>query len=213
MSSSAKANGFIAEAKRYGWKTAWRAAKDFSWVEVTATRTGEKIVIEWNNNQLTGPPQHFVHGVQANLHSAAVAKRTLAAVTPDLDLYHRRSKSATRKAAVQPTPKQNSSNGSAAPEPSVHELPFDIHEDPDHVILNAVRGNTIVYRNTISGLTESALIPYRIADGKNGVKVFNYDLQNVFYLAESSAGRAYLSFMDANGRFRAVALDTLVGVL
>lgn len=215
MSSVGKANSFMKIAQSCGWETKWKASDDYEWVEVTATRGGEKVVITWMSNQLNGPPEYTFNGVLTKLHSAAVAKRTVQAVKPDLDAYKRRSKRASAKLAQAGTPTENSSGASEPSplDPSEYTLPFDIREDPDSVILKAIRGNTLIWRNSMTGQYESEFVPHKIADGRNGAKVFNWDLENVFYLASSSTGRDYVSYMNINGVFRAVALEALIGVV
>lgn len=204
MSSAGKANNFMKHAQSYDWKTTWEADEDYEWVEVTAVRGSEKIIITWMNNQLNCPPVYVLSGMKTTLHSAAVAKRTVEAARPDYESHHKRVKLSK---ARQGTPKDSSNT----PESSDYTLPFSI-EDDDSTILKAIRGNTIVWRNSMTGEYESELVPHRISDGK-GVRVFNWDTKHVFYLAESPSGREYLSFMNLNGVFRAVALESLVGVL
>lgn len=212
MSSVSKANDFMRLANSSGWKPSWSASKDHEFVEVTAVRGSEKIVIEWMSNQLNCPPKYSYNGVVTGLHSAAVAKRTLQAAKPDIEAFRRRSRAAAAKLRVQTPLAPSSSTTDTVPEPVVEEdyysLPFDIHSDSDGTILKAIRGNTIVWRNSITGNHESEFVPYKAGD-----RVFNYDLKNVFYLAQANTGRDYLSFMNINGVFRAVALEALVGVV
>lgn len=210
MSSVGKANGFMRVAQANGWKTEWKANDDYLNVTVTATRGSEKIVICWESNQLNGPPQYSYNGVVVGLHSAAVAKRTVQAAKPDIEAFRRRSRIANAKLRAQTPTGVTSSTAEDAPTPSesYYSLPFDIHEDTDRTILKAIRGNTIVWRNNLTGQHESEFVPYKAGD-----RIFNWDLQNVFYLAQSESGRDYVSFMNINGMFRAVALETLVGVV
>lgn len=205
MTSVGKANKFMKLAQSYDWKTTWKADEGYEWVEVTATRGSEKIVIDWMNNQLNGPPVYVLSGMKTTLHSAAVANRTVQAARPDYESHHKRVKLSQ---ARQGAPKDSSSHAPG----SDYTLPFNMEEDPDSVILKAIRGNTIVWRNSMTGEYESELVPHKISDGK-GVRVFNWDTERVFYLAQSNRGRDYLSYMNLNGVFRAVALDSLVGVL
>lgn len=207
MSSVGKANAFMKVCKDNSWQTKWKASESREWVEVTATRDSEQIVIAWNEDQLMGPPQYTLNGYTRGLHSAAVAKRTVQQLKPALDDFKR----AARKASGQlAKATENSTVPVAAP--ITYSLPFDVETSPDEVILKAVRGNTVVWRNRLTGQLESEFVPHKISDG-HGVKVFNWDTERVFYLAEANSGRAYLSFMTTNGVFRAVALETLVGVV
>lgn len=217
MSAINKADAFIAEAEKNGWICEWRAGNNYGWVEVTAKRGPEKLVIEWNSNQLTGPPLYTLHEITWKLHSAKVAKQTVSRVKPDLDAYQRRQRAAQlaqRRQAVQPTKSSNGSgpttNGSI-PEPPVPAgaiIPFDIYEDSNATILKAIRGSTLVWKNQFTGMTEREFVPHLV-----GNKLYNRDLDNTFYLALGDKDRAYVSFMNTNGKFRAVYLDQLVAVL
>lgn len=192
-----KANRFIRKAKEGGWETSYKIlSKENAAIQVIATRGSEKIVIEWANNQLAYSPEYHLHEMQLKIHSRLDAERKLSALKPDYDQYRRW---------------QRRSRGKVSTETAELEvsLPFDIEKDSDSVILKAIRGNTIIFKNSISGETESCFVPFRSSDGK----VFNYDTNNVFFLAESNEGRVWLSFMDGNGCFRAVHLDRLVGVV
>ena len=206
--SVGKANKFISTARENGWDTKYKIlSADDAYIEVTATRPNEKVVISWVRNQLNGPPIYSLHDMVLKLHSTKVATQTITASKPDMERYVKWQRRQRNSAA----------NGSRETNPEVdvsqYSLPFDVDEDPDSVILKAIRGNTIVYKNSMTGLVETAHVPWRISDGKGGVRVFNHDTTNVFYLAVGeTTERAYVSFMDANGQFRAVHLDRLIGV-
>lgn len=207
MTSVGKANGFMEVCKASGWETKWKAANNYEFVEVTATRGGEKVVIAWINNQLNGPPEYFFNGVLTKLHSAAVAKRTVQAAKPDIAAYQRRARR-TATVAGAPGTAPESSSAPLEIDPTEYTLPFNIHEDLDSVILKAIRGNTIIWRNSMTRAIMSEYVPHKAGD-----KVFNWDTKNVFYLATTESGRDYVSYMNVNGVFRAVALETLVGVI
>ena len=162
-----------------------------------------------DEQQLNGPGTHTFHGISVGLSSALNAKRALQAARPELEAFERRRKIATNKARVN----NPSSEGSSTAESPLnmddeHTLPFDIAQDSDGVILRAIRGNTLVWRNSMTNSLETEFVPH-----KTGDRVFNWDLKNVFYLAQSDSGRDYVSFMNINGVFRAVALEALVGVI
>ena len=205
-----KANRFIRCAKQNGWEVKYviLSKKDEA-IRVTATRGPEKIVIEWTNNQLAYSPEYHLHEMQLKIHSRKDAERKLEQVKPDLEQYRRwqrrgRRNAAAKLAAVGP----NGISTEGVEEEFLVALPFDIKEDSDSTILKAIRGNTIIYKNSISGDHESVFVPF-----VSGGKMFNHDTENVFFLAENEQGRAWLSFMDANGCFRAVHLDRLIGVV
>lgn len=209
MSSVGKANAFLKIAQENGWAATWEASEDREYVEVTATRGPEKVVVAWMSNQLNGPGTHTYHGISVGLSSALNAKRALQAVKPDLEAFERRRKIAANKVkGTNPTHEGSSSTEEAPNMGDEYTLPFDISQDSDGVILRAIRGNTLVWRNSITNSLESEFVPYKAGD-----RVFNWDLNNVFYLAQANTGRDYVSFMNINGVFRAVALEALVGVV
>lgn len=214
--SVSKANRFIRKAKANGWEVRYQIlSKKNQAIRVTATRAAEKIVIEWANNQLAYSPEYHLHEMQLKIHSRLDAERKLEQVKPDLDQYHRWQRkgrrNAMRKAAAVGQQAISNSEQNGEEEANLElvvSLPFSIDEDSDSTILKCIRGNTLIYRNSISGTVESVWVPHKAGD-----RVFNYDTNNVFFLAENEHGRAWLSFMDANGCFRAVHLDRLIGVV
>lgn len=196
MTSIAKARKFISVAKANEWTGAWETDPETDYAKVTCKRKSEVIEISWINNQLVGPPKYTFAGIDSNLHCAATARRTLEG-QPDLEQHMKRHK---RKARAAKVAQKNSSEGvDPLDESQWAELPFDIELSPDPVILKACRGSTIVWLNKLSGSLEMAYIPVDK----------NRDLINKFFVAESSSGRGYLSFVDGNGTFRAVALDAI----
>jgi hypothetical protein len=205
-----KANRFIRAAKAGGWSTKYQIlSKANQAIQVVATRGPEKIVIEWANNQLAYSPEYHLHDMQLKIHSRLDAERRLALVKPDMEQYRKwqqRSRNSSKKFVAEDlTPEELQE----LQEDILASLPFDIKDDSDATILKAIRGNTLVFRNSISGTVETCHVPFRSSDGK----VFNYDTENVFFLADNEEGRSWLSFMDANGCFRAVHLDRLIAVV
>ena len=191
-----KANRFIRHAKANGWGIKYQIlSKKNEAIRVTATRASERIVIEWSNNQLSYSPEYHLHEMQLKIHSRKDAEALLERIKPDYGQYHRWQ---SRKKA----------SGESAEEELVVSLPFSIEEDDDETILRTVRGSTLIFRNSISGETESVWVP-----DKAGGKMYNRDTEHVFFLADNEQGRPWLSFMDANGCFRAVHLDRLIGVV
>lgn len=199
-----KANKFIDSAKANGWRTKWECDEEHTWFRVTAERGPETLVIEWQNGQLAYSPEYRLHEMELKVHSTKDSYRLLEAIKPDMDRYVKwqsRQRAANRRLGGEAA---GISEGEVE-----YDLPFDIEKDPDSVILKAIRGNTIIWKNSISGTVESCFVPWKTSDGKT----FNWDLENVFYLAEGeTTGKAYLSFMDSNGQFRAVHLEALIGV-
>ena len=203
--SISKANRLIEVAKSNGWEIKWTLVSETDEnVVVVCTRGAERLEIEWQNNQLSYSPKYSFHDMKLKLHSRKTAENKLRMVKPDIDQYRRWQRRSQ--------PSQSTSEGKGESDFSEYMLPFDIKEDTDATILKAIRGNTIIFKNTKTGEVESVLVPWKISGGRQGIRVLNVDLENVYYLAESESGRAYLSFMDIEGRFRAVHLDRLIGV-
>lgn len=194
MSSIQKAGDFIKLLKAHGWKGKFDKDDATDYAKIWAKREAEQLEISWINNQLTGPPKYWLADTETNLHSAAVARRIVAG-QPDMRAYLKRRK---RKARLQRT-----ENNSSQPvqEPLRQELPFS-NESSDQEILRAIRGSTIIWKNRLTGLPESAFVP----------RDSNRDLENVFYVAESSEGKPFVSFISQEGTFRAVALDSILQV-
>lgn len=199
MTSRTKATNFAKHAKVCGWGGTIEFDDDTEYAKVTAKRGSEVIEVEWINNQLVGPPSHTLAGVKANLHCAATAKRVMEG-QPDMDLHMKRAKRAARKAKA--SEKTSSTEEASEEKVEQHVLPFDVWESPDHVILRALRGSTIIWRNRISGLPEMDVIPVER----------NRDLQNTFFLSESKDGKPFVSFMNNEGVFRAVHLESILQV-
>lgn len=206
MSNLEKAERFIAIAEEAGWQTKWTRAADWIWIKVVATRGAEWLQIEWQNNQLSYSPMYRFHEMDRKIHSRLDAERVLQATKPDIAAYQRWQRANRNTAPVAAATQPESEL------PHDYMLPFDIHEDPDSVILKAIRGNTLLWKNEFTKEVDSVWVPWRVSDGKR-LRVYNADTENVFYLAGSSTGRDYVSFMDANGKFRAVHLDAIIGVV
>jgi hypothetical protein len=196
LSAIQKAGAFVQILKENGWKGKIDADEKNDYAKIFAHRDQEKLEIEWYGNQLVGPPKYEFAGTVAKLHSAAVARKHVRG-RPDVQLYIKRKRRHARAA------KNNSSNGAPVEiDVTQHELPFDIETSTDKEILRVLRGSTIVWKNRFTGLPESEYIS----------RERNRDLTNVFYIAESSKGRPYVSFMTDQGVFRAVGLDVILQV-
>lgn len=79
--------------------------------------------------------------------------------------------------------------------PEGRRLPFDPFTDTDETVLDRLRGHTIAWRNSISGMEEEALIPSH----GNHTKI-------------RSVTRRVISFAATEGGFRSVALEAIVRV-
>lgn len=197
-----KANKFIAEGKKLGWSSKWKMVGDDA-IQVTATRANERIIVEWMEGKLAVSPLYYLHEMKRILGNVSACLKVMERVKPDMDPYYRWQRSQSRKGVVL-------EDGVIEDvDISDYSLPFDPDESTDGEILKAIRGNTVIFKNTIANTIESVFVPYKTSDGK----VFNWDTNNVFYLAESSEGRAFVTFMDKNGMFRSVHLDRMIGVV
>lgn len=193
MSSEQKALAMIAVAKEHGWTGSWETDPGTEYAGVVFKRNSEQLEISWINNQLTGPPKYTFAGTKANLHSAAVAKRTLAG-QPDMDL-------AVRRMRKQKTEFEEGEEIDA----TKHDLPFDLIESSNKEILLACRGSVIIFKNLISGRAERVFIdPYK---NRNFNKMYP-----VYKITTSSTGRRALNFLEPGGMFRAVGLDSILQV-
>lgn len=196
MSTIQKANDFVKLLTANGWTGKKEYDPEHDWVMVYAERGPEKLEIGWCDDVILGPPKYEFAGTVANLHSRKIAADHVKASKPDMTMYLLRQKRKARAARAMPV------DGQPPVELTKHELPFDIHNSTDREILLAIRGSKIVWKNSFTGMPEEEFIP----------RERNRDLTNVFYVAESSKGRPYVSFMTDQGVFRAVALEQILQV-
>ncbi len=202
-----KANSLIEVAKENGWAVKWQILNhDDENIVVEVTRNAEWLEIEWNNRQLAKSAKYRFHEMELVVNNASAAKKILRRMKPDVEQYHKwQRRNRSRKMEDEPVGEEAM--------PTDYVLPFDPDLDDDVTILKRIRGNTILFKNTKTGEMESVMVPWKVSGGKNGIRVMNIDRENVFYLATSKDGRDFLSFMDMEGRFRAVHLDRLIGVV
>lgn len=169
-------------AERHGWGVVDQGQS------LEMTRGDEFIVAVWDINRWDGSGSAWTYdGRSVRLPALADALRRIAGEPEDV-----------------PEPGER-----RAPRrrPTKRSIPFDIEEDDDDTILDAVVGGTLIWVNSFTGGEESACVP---PDGetKRGA-AHNTHLS----IAESSAGRRILTFVDYMGTgFRSVALDALVAV-
>lgn len=198
MTAIAKAERFIILLKEHGWKGGYKFDYDNDYAEISVTRDAEVLFISWVDNQWICPGKYTFAGVDSRVNRAKDAWRIITG-KPDMDLFKRRQRAAARRAKANGQAVVASEQVLELEQPN---LPFDIETDDDNTILKACRNGTIVWRNKLTGLVETAWAP----------REFNRDLQNTFYIGESSTGRPYLSFKDSEGIFRAVAFDQMLQV-
>lgn len=211
-SSMGKALCFKDDAEAEGWNVEIEEVAPEE-VHVYCTRNGEEVYIWWRDNQLLETPKYNYNGAQISLHNTATATRHLAK-KPDAALAAKRlqRKQKARTASVIIADEEIT-------ELKIEEmqliLPFDIYESSNSEILAAIRGSTLVWANAMTGKVETEYVPYIISKGnkKSGDVYMNTDLKNVFKLVVGRNDRDYISFMNANGIFRAVYLDRILQVI
>ena len=193
MSASSKAEAFILAAKGEGWDGTMEH-RNGDEVHVKVTRNDEVITIWWRGNSLIETPFHHFAGQVRSLHNKATATRQLALRPNPKRIVRRRS-----VALGEPT--RDPEDQQVDIESLRYPLPFDIWEDPDNVILKALRGSTIVYVNSVSQHAEEIHIP----------RAMNMNLKH-FNLAESSDGKPFVNFVCPTG-FRSVHLESILRVV
>ncbi len=191
MTAVGKAQKLASICKEHGWTGSLEINHDDDYAKLSVTRDNERLEIEWLSNQLMAPPKYSYNGMESRLHCASVARRTV-----------ERSPEIARRQESQVKRRSSAKRSSSLPSPtsSALALPFRIGETPDREILRICRDRTVVWKGQYSETEEMAHIP----------KLKNTDLENVYYIGESSAGRPYLSFIDHHGCFRAVAFDSML---
>jgi hypothetical protein len=179
--SEAKAAAFIMSAKELGWD-AKEQVTEGELTSVTVARGDERIEISWQAGVFVGETCLYYHpGRNAiKVHNASAAKKRMA-MTPEAS-HAEASKVAAHRATRTP--------GSKPTERKPRALPFS-ETSLDQEVIDAVRGKTIVWTNSISGRQEEARVP---ADGERTKRGNVYEVS----MKEGKAGRA-LSFTDSNG--------------
>lgn len=194
MSSQSKADKFAKIAQSEGWTVKVEPEPDDpDIVDVYCDRGEEQIHIFWQDNSLIESPTYKFQGYEISLHNAAGATRRLAEKPdPRKVLRKRRNKG-----------DDDMADGSLTEEDIAamrHPLPFDQWEDPDSVILKALRGKTLVVLNTISMKVENIHVPV----------TRNRNKQNI-HLSEGHNDRLVFNFLS-DTCYRAVAVDNILQI-
>lgn len=194
MSSQSKADKFASVATANGWTVVVQAEPDDpDIVDVFCERGDEKIHIYWQDNSLIEAPTYKFQGYEVSLHNAAGATRRLAE-KPDPRKVLRKRRSARG---------EDEMAGALSPEEIEamrHPLPFDQYEDPDSIILKALRGKTLTVINTISNKIENIHVP----------TARNRNKQNI-HLTEGHEDRLIFNFLSDTS-YRAVAVDNILQI-
>lgn len=194
MTSQAKADKFAKVARENGWTVKVEPEPDDpDIVDVFCERGEERIHIYWQDNSLIESPTYKFQGYEISLHNAAGATRRLAEKPDPRKVFRKRR-----------SPKGDDDMAGALSPGEIaamrHPLPFDQYEDPDSVILKALRGKTLVVVNTISSKVETIHVPTNR----------NRNRQNI-YLTEGRNDRLIFNFLsDIN--YRAVAVDNILQI-
>lgn len=194
MSSQSKADKFAAKAREHGWTVAVQPEPDDpDIVDVFCERGEEKIHIYWQDNSLIEAPTYKFQGYEVSLHNAAGATRRLAE-KPDPRKVLRKRRSLKGDDDMAGALSQEEIDAMR------HPLPFDQYEDPDSVILKALRGKTLVVINTISSKVEAIHVP----------TARNRSRDNI-YLTEGKDDRLIFNFLS-DTCYRAVAVDNILQI-
>lgn len=194
MSSQSKAEKYAKAAIEHGWTAVIDPDPDDpDIVDVFCERGEEKIHIFWQDNSLIEAPTYKFQGYEVSLHNAAGATRRLAE-KPDPRKVLKRRRSLGD---------EDMSDGTMSPEEIAalrHPLPFDQYEDPDSVILKALRGKTLVVLNSISSKVETVHVPTNRNRSRSNL-----------YLSEGHEDRLVFNFLS-DLCYRAVAVDNILQI-
>lgn len=196
MSSQSKADKFAATARENGWTAKVEAEPDDpDIVDVFCERGEEQIHIYWQDNSLIEAPTYKFQGYEISLHNAATATRRLAEKPDPRKVLRKRRKTSEGE--------EDGMAGALTEEEIAamrHPLPFDQDEDPDSVILKALRGKVLTVVNSISQKVEHIHVP----------TARNRNKQNI-YLSEGHENRLVFNFLS-DTCYRAVAVDNILQI-
>lgn len=172
-------------AEKYGWLID-EAETD----HLVITRSGERLEIRWRDRRVVEAPTYTLLGYEKGLSSTSNLVRVMERTGP--------SQSELRKAYRK---KPVVEDGEFDPGNFERNLPFDPEDaDEDHV-KKATMGSGLVWMNEVSGQAEQEYVP----------KVRNQGSEH-FYVSRSRGGEPYLSFLNGDGKFRAVSLVRLLRI-
>lgn len=186
----------LAVAKEHGWTANVSPAGDS--ITLAAVRGAESMLITWVNGGLQHPLTYSLAGVRD------VKLRNVAAALKQMAEQPNYSTSRARRPTVD-------TDGEEIPREA---LPFEMDDD-DAVIIRAVRGKVIIWKNSMVDQYERGQVPppmrLEVPDGKGGKKRILRTSRNI-YLTTSAAGRRILTFPAVNEQFRSVGLDAIVAI-
>lgn len=195
--SIAKAKAFLAEAEQLGWAIRSDEDKDLTddIATVTVARGEELITIQWKAGVFIGETCLYTHaqrGRSIKIHNASAAKKRMAvaAEAAEQEAVQVRSNRAARAPREKPAERKRG------------PLPFN-EQSLDTEVIDAVRGKTIRWTNSISGQEEEARVPAEGERTPRGTVV-------KVTMREDTKGRS-INFNDHTGA-RSVRVSSIVEV-
>lgn len=181
-----KAEKFLTAAEELGWERGDVLSVNGR-VDVSAMRGNEVITIWWEDGVLKVEPTYTIAGHSTKLRNASGCYKRMA-----MPADHERSYRRQRRLAAE--------DGEAEAIPMTRQpLPFDIETDKAGKVKKECMSHLVVWRNSISGGTDSEFIHPEINMSHYTVK-------------RTKAGRRVLCFCALDGGFRHVALDSILQV-
>lgn len=206
-----KAERVIAKAEGTTPPWQWETEDAGDLYTLTLTRGEENMQIVWDtskNDALVHPLTYSLSGVRETRLRNVSAALKLVEGSPD---YTGRK---AKKTVSKPRPTEADEKDW---EPVAIPLPFDPLESTDRDIVKSIVGKRIVWRNTMNGEYETAVVPPRErveikdADNPGKMKWVLRTSRNIT-IKTTSAGRRVLTFPAVNEQFRSVALDQIVQI-
>lgn len=200
-----KPGKFAAEVEAAGWEVERIRSKDGS-KTVRASRDGEELELTWSRGEKFVYPGRYSVGTHTRNVRNASEGRNIVASTKSQNAPNITVRTAEK------------ANGVVVPvvRELTRKLPFDPMSELDDNVVAHLRGRKIIWRNSITGLYESGLVPRAERDVKtrDGFKTVE-DKATFISLSKSeeTLGRRILSFCDATGAgYRSLFVDALVQV-
>lgn len=152
-SGKAKAEDCLKVAKENGWKTS--VEEDGNQITVTAKKDGQTLKIVYLNAKVTFSRVTFSNGNEVKLRNAANWKKQASLPPEERPATQRtvqKSRGTTKRAI------KRGDEGAERDEQATLGRPF-LMDDPDPVVIEAVAGHKIVWRNGVSQRLDSAEVP------------------------------------------------------
>jgi hypothetical protein len=197
-------------AEEHGWKVKVSDDKP-NGIKLVSKRGNETITCWFSEGRYVTDPMGYIEvegsSWQGKLRAAHACRRQMSGEGRDRPHPNPGSgRSAPRSKREEPTPETES------PEDAHKRVPFALDDD-DVVIIDAIKGKSIHWRNKMSGLVEEAIIPADLTFKKRPKVVIN---------THPKTGRRILSFFPVEGMGdhgevyggeRNIALDRIIRVV